>query len=263
MTKEGKMSEKSNEGMTRREATHKILTVIALATGLSISEVRSLLAADKAILNKTVTVKPSIKVTRPLSRTLVIPKKSTNDKVKALKVLLENSVEVFENEYGRSTPVQTGRVDELLVGKTLPPGMAGDIVNVCGTHFDPSGFGSGAVGLVGCSGANTCTGQDLTGSGGDGEPCWGTNDCNGQSCPKMGICTDNTCEDQDCPKLGICEKNNQSLTTADFLSDVTNDAYIGLLLQEFNVTTVEALQNLLNDTLNSLSTGKALQWPPK
>jgi len=250
------MSEKSNGGMTRREATHKILSVIALATGLSISEVRSLLAQVKTIT----TVKPA-PVSTTLSRTTIVPQKAANDKVKALKVLLENSTEVFENEYGRMTPIQTGRMDALFTGKVIPPDLAGNIVNMCGVHFNPAGSGIGATGVMGCSGTNTCTGQELSGSGGDGEPCWGTNTCSGQKCPQQEMCGDNTCEDQECPKFKFCDKNKESLTSAEYLSDIAGDVYIQLLFQEFNVTTVDALHTQLDKALNTLSVGKALQWP--
>jgi len=125
------MSEKSKEELTRREATQKILSVIALATGLSISEVRSLLAEDKTAT--------AIEPVKPLNRTEVIKQKATSDKVKALKVLLENRVEVFESEYGRTTPIQKVKIDTLYpADKIVPPDLAGSIVNMCAVHFNPA-----------------------------------------------------------------------------------------------------------------------------
>ena len=99
--------------------------------------------------------------------------------------------------------------------------------------------------------------------GGTGEPCSGTNDCNGQSCPNLAKCEDNSCEDQDCPKFLICDpKNNESIVSEDLLGAVEGDLYVQLLFKEYNVESIGALAKQIDAALAQIATGEMAHWPP-
>lgn len=232
----------SKEKINRREAMDRVMRLVALAAGLSASELSLLLAEDNE-------GRPPQK----LDRKSIIAQKAANEEIKILKVFVENTLEVFENEFGRVLPVYEKPIEEFLTN--IPQDMRGQMVNVCGGHFDTGIFKAGKTGLMFCTGSNTCTGQGIGDSIPGGEPCEGTNNCSGQSCPNLTTCPDNTCDDQDCPKLSICGKNKQTIVTAALLERFKADPYVQLLSQEFNVTTAKALAEQISRRLQDLRRG--------
>ena len=232
------MATKNGEGFSRREASKRILKLLAVATGLSVPEVRALLAAGagaQAAQTPTPWFRAAGQPPKLDRRTIVAQKSAAND-VKVLKVLLENNRQVFENQFGRSTAI---------IQRQINPGK---IANVCGVNFGMAGvmdeIGGGALGLI-CTDINTCTGQDLQGGG-----CDGMNTCSGQSC-SQGQCDDNKCKDQNCG-LGACGRNVQRIVSAEMLTQFRTDPYIQLLFQEFNVTSPDQLAQSVNARLAAL-----------
>jgi hypothetical protein len=242
------MATSTGGGLSRREASKRILKLLALATGLSVPEVRALLAAGagaQAVQTPTPWFggKPTAKATPwfagqtgGANRNTIVAQKSAANDVKILKVLLENNRQVFENQFGRSTAI---------IQRPINPGK---IANVCGVNFGGADvineIGGGALGLF-CQDVNTCTGQDL---GGDG--CNGMNSCSGQTCDQNN-CNDNLCQGQKC-QLDNCGNNSQKIVSAEMLTQFRTDAYIQLLFQEFNVTSPDQLAQSINARLAAL-----------
>jgi len=244
------MATKNGEGLSRREASKRILKLLALATGLSVPEVRALLAAgagDQAAQTPTpwyTGKQPAAKPTpwfagqtAGVNRKTIVAQKSASNDVRILKVQLENTRLVFESQFGRSTPI---------IQRQINPGK---IANVCGVNFGGADvineIGGGALGLF-CQDVNTCTGQDL---GGDG--CDGMNSCSGQSCDQNN-CNDNLCQGQEC-QLDNCGNNSQKIVSAEMLTQFRTDPYIQLLFQEFNVTSPEQLAQSINARLAAIA----------
>ena len=201
--------------LSRRDAMDRIVKIIGVATGLSVSQVKGLLYGQ-TVLTKSAPAQ--------LDKKTILLKKTSNAQLKALKVLLENSRQVFENEYGRVTPIISRAVDNRRT-------------NVCVTHFGIPDVNR-TVGLGICRDTNTCTGQDLVGPE---DPCEKTNDCNGQSCPSMYDCSSNKCENQECPRLVSCGDNQESIFSTGLLDSLRSDIYVQMLFREFNVNTTAAL----------------------
>jgi hypothetical protein len=233
------MGTRNADELSRREATKRLLKLLALATGLSVPEVRALLAAGagaQAVATPTPWFRAAGQPPRLDRKTIVAQKSAAND-VKTLKVLLENNRQVFENQFGRSTAI---------IQRPLNPGK---IVNMCGVNFGMAGvmdeIGGGALGLW-CQDINTCTGQDLDGGG-----CDGMNTCSGQSCSQA-QCDDNKCKDQTCD-LARCGTNVQTIVSAEMLTQFRTDPYIQLLFQEFNVISPDQLAQSVNARLAALA----------
>jgi len=217
------------KGINRRNALDRMIKLIAVAAGLSSAELRALLGSQ---------------IQRVQDEKTIIMQKSASKFVKNLKVLIENSRDVFENEFGRVRPVRQVnvkqivpelnrflRVDQLQRDRFID-GIA-DPAMFCGKNFGASGeFLSGLIEGFICAGENSCTGQDV----GGGSGCAGTNECNGQSCDGF-VCAGNDCEGQTCGEFGYCEGNKQSIVSVAELDRFRTDPYIQMLFEKFNVTT--------------------------
>lgn len=230
------MSEKK---ITRRGAMGKVLKMIALSAGISVSELTMILSA------KAGTVKSSkfIKV-KDIART----------KLKMLKVKLSGyNKGVFQSEFGRITPLRPVRQMRI-------PGLDKGIKGMgCGVHS--GGFGAnasscpqlgfcGAFGGGSCPSLNTCnenvcTDQDFGGM--DGTDCQGVNDCNGQDCNSLENCGDNDCSGQDCSNLTSCDKNKQSLV--ELLNRFRTDQYVQDLMSYFHITNTRQLAGRVNSMI--------------
>jgi hypothetical protein len=242
LKKEGNMSKGQ---ITRREAMSHVTKIVAMAAGLSASELSELLSAQ-------IPPPPSGTTTSP-----VLLQQSASDAIKRLKSILENTRTVFESQYGRVTPVQKLSVDQLLpkVGSILPKDtiqrqkyldqMAG--MGSCMVQFLSGAGGSGALGDSVCLEKNSCTGEE---SGG----CAHGNECNGQSCPIIFNCAGNNCEGQNacsCPGQDkVCLGNNNSIISIDELTASRTDPYIGLLFTRYRVSTVKDLYVQINRVLS-------------
>jgi|WetSurMetagenome_2_1015567.scaffolds.fasta_scaffold205750_1 hypothetical protein len=228
------------DDFTRRDVLNRLLKIVGLATGLSVVEIQSLLA-QRTSSGKT----PAA----PLDKKAAGALKKVNKDLKTLKVLLENNIQVFENEFGRATPTVSRPLGKVMSQKKLPPGLQDQIVQVCGRNFSMAGAANKKAGLGLCIGVNTCAGQDLTGPDG---PCTGTNTCSGQSCPHNYICDDNTCQSQKCPKFVDCGKNNESIVNAALLQEFKDDPYVQQLFREFKVNTAPELARQIQLRLQTM-----------
>jgi len=239
----------AKEKLGRRQALDRLLKIIAVATGLSVSELKSLLSSPQKELKTQKTI---------------IFRKSANKSVKLLKVLVENSRAVFENEFGRMTPVREIPQTQLLPEiKHIFPRMPklseqfledmGDIGHLTDRNFgNPDYFKDGIIQGFICAGVNTCSGQDVDGGSG----CAGTNECNGQSCDSY-VCAGNDCDGQNCGTFDYCEGNKTSIVcdgeqcdqfiiSVGELQQNIRDPYIQLLLDRYNVTRASDLATQLN-----------------
>ena len=249
------MAARNGEGLSRREASKRILKLLAVATGLSVPEVRALLAAGagaQAAQTPTPWVggkQPAAKSTPWFSgqttgsnRNTIVAQKSASNAVKVLKVLLENNRQVFENQFGRSTAI---------IQRPMGPGR---MANVCGVNFGVAdaiaGIGGGALGLI-CMDVNTCSAQDL-GGGEGGECCPGTNSCNLQTCSGQTSCGSDSCEEQTCNGEG-CTSHSTKIVSAEMLTQFKTDPYIQLLFQEFRVTSADQLAQSIHERLVALA----------
>jgi len=220
----------------------RVLKIVAVATGLSVSEVKGLLFGQ-------------VRLKQTRKQKAVILQKSANKSVKLLKVLLENRKDVFESEFGRSTPFRKAAKAKVFVDiqSFLPQNQDmrnnfmdhfGDIVNVCGANFGVPGGIPGVEGFI-CAGVNTCTGQDVDGGSG----CAGTNECNGQSCDSY-VCSGNDCDDQSCDEFDYCENNKSSIIDLEDIDRFRTDPYIQVLFERFNVSTSTDLLAQVNSMLS-------------
>jgi len=235
------MGKKNQEGITRREAMTRIMQIVALAAGISVSDLTFLLSAADA---------------------------QTLTKLKILKVKLSGfDRQVFESEFGHVTPLVPIKT---VPGQIMEPGQIIGDLKGCSVFFALSALGAAACPSLANCGSNSsgcpcldscnenvCSGQDYGGGGCWELDCTGTNDCNGQDCPNLTSCGDNECTDQDCPKLTNCEKHKSSLL--DTLNQFRTDQYIQDLMRYFNVTTTQALATQINTMIQQHKTITPIQ----
>ena len=220
----------AKEKIGRRKAMNRMMKMVAVAAGLSTHELNALLSSQIR------------------DEKTVVLQKSTSKFVKNLKVLIEDSKNIFENEFGRVSPTRQVRLQQLLpdIQRFLPvdnlqqnrflEGIA-DPAFFCGRNFGLSdAFKSGVIEGFICAGENSCSGQDVDGGSG----CAGTNECNGQTCDGF-VCAGNDCEGQSCSDFGYCEGNKQSIVSIADLDKFRTDPYIQLLFQKYNVRTTTQL----------------------
>jgi hypothetical protein len=245
----------NKDELTRRDVLSRLCTIAAAATGLSVAEVESLFAD---VTKPQVKKKPAKKKATPevspktVSKTqeAALAKKTADKNLKALKVLLENSKQVFENEYGRVTPVVQKPAKNFFDKGKLPNDMVGGYFDVCPANIGLGGGVTGKVDLGICQGVNICNGQKLTGPD---DPCEGTNTCNGQNCTGMVECDDNSCQGQKCSTHVTCGKNTQTLVTVDLLNQFKTDPYVQALFTEFEVNNAAALLTKIKARLGTFA----------
>jgi hypothetical protein len=229
----------SKKQISRREAMGRVTKVVAMAAGLSATELKRLLSAQTSAPNT------------------VILQKSANNTIKALKSLLENTKAVFESQYGRTTPVVKMSINELLprIGNILPKDQIqrqryidhlGTSPLVCPINFTAAETaGSGALGATACLDSNTCTGESSDG-------CAHGNTCNGQTCTPGGFnCSGDRCTGQTCSGgQHLCVGNSDSIVSASELGLARTDPYIELLFKRYNVTGTQDLALKIDQVLS-------------
>lgn len=191
----------------RRDFISQAAKVIAMAAGLSAVEVRRLLGVDGGGSSA------------PAEEYSVL-QKSAEAKIKALKVLLENSLPVFENEYGRVTPLEKGYFDaknpkSLITMCRVEWLQADEIVHDCRVVHAP---GASCGTLVTCGG----------------------NACGEQDCPALRFCGGIGCGKQSCPLLGR-SAGKPEWTNSSFYAQFRSDPYIQHLFRRFQATSAEEL----------------------
>ena len=229
--------------ITRRGAMGKILKMVALSAGISVSQLTAILSA------KAGTVK---------SRSLSKVKISARTKLKMLKVKLSGyNKGVFRSEFGRNTPLKP--VSQMRI-PDLDRGMKG---MGCGVHSfaGPSGanqasscpsftictsnMDSNCPSLMGCR-RNQCDDQDY---GGDGDGSCTANDCSNQDCSNLYSCNGNDCTDQDCPNLTVCDRGASLADLANLLNRFKTDQYVQDLMGYFHVTNTRQLARQVNSMI--------------
>lgn len=216
----------SKKGINRREFVDRTLKIIAAAVGLSTTELSRILSADVKELTQTQKLQRLQKYN--------IYKKSANEVIKGLKVIIENDKRIFENEYGRITPKITLPRDP----KGIIPGGA---INHCGVYWVEKG-------MEFFKDMQSC--QAVFSAGGDcGELGWcDPNNCDGQSCGTLVWCEPNNCPGNSCPELETCAPNNQILDES-FFEQYQADPYIQHLMVKFKVNTSKDLAAQVNNML--------------
>lgn len=205
------------EKLDRRGFVSATLKIVAALAGMELADFRQLLAENTDGL------------TSAESQEYSILQRSADRQVKALKVLIENDPRVFENEYGRITPLEKGYFDPRNPGSLLTMCRIewfkpGGIVDSCKIVYQAGGS---------CGGLKNCA----------------TNACGRQTCGKLESCTDvNSCSGQVCPGFGSCGTNTQSIRSS-FLENFKSDPYIQYLFKRFGVTTAQALETQVNNLL--------------
>jgi hypothetical protein len=215
--------------LTRRDATNRIMKTVAAAAGLSVLDLKRVLAAQAGQRNS------------PSSDALA-------DQLKALRTLIAGRREVFVSEYGRMTPIDPKVIRP---GQNLP----------CPAHFFGAGdpLASGSCAWLNCDGTNTCAGQCLGDGGGapdcpKGGECTGTNSCDGQTCSTQKECHPNNCPGNDCGLLGNCKPaNNQILS--DLLAPLSGERYVQDLMRQYRITGTTALAGKLDALLTERREG--------
>ncbi len=226
-----------NNDLNRRKFMDITMKAIAAAAGISVFELEKLLAAED------MQVEP--KQTTSRQQEYSIYQKTAQAEIKALKVMVENNPDVFENEYGRQIPVQNTNIKNAVnIGLITNEfarmaDLAGRInLDFCSNNFDFSMIGN----FSGVCGFNTCGGQS------NGDFC-DDNDCNFQTCTDMTLCGKNGCGSQECPK-NACGINNTSLVDQAILQQNMSDPYVQHLMKQFHVVSADALAIQLTNLLN-------------
>ena len=220
------MSRVQKTAMSRRTAMDKILRCVALATGMTLPQVRRIFGAElKTVSKKTIAAS------------------STASSLKLLKVKLSGyDKNVFINEFGR-----LNKLVEIQPGMGDQPHQLGCTINFGG------GIGDFANDALKCPCMTSCTGNGCDGQrvGGPSSECT-DNTCDGQFCVELDSCTNNDCEDQNCTSLKDCTGNKQSLV--DILNQYSTDPYVQNLMNHFNVSTVQDLSTQINTMIDSKRT---------
>lgn len=220
------------EIITRRGAMGKILKMVALSAGISVSQLTAILSAKAGTLK---------------SRSLIKVQDSALTKLKMLKVKISGyNKNVFHNEFGRITPlkpVSQMRIPGLDIGmKGMGCGVhsfAGGInqastcpsFSICVNNID-----SNCPSLAGCT-RNQCDDQGY--GGGSGE--CGANDCSNQDCTNLTSCQGNDCTGQKCPKLETCDRAASLAELTDLLNRFKTDQYVQDLMGYFHITNTQQL----------------------
>jgi hypothetical protein len=203
------------EKFGRREFMTHLMQVLAVATGLSAVEVERLLGA--------VSGEGAANLDAALQKSFDIYQKSAKAEIKALKVLIEDNRRVFENEFGRITPIKTQEIRD-------------SIMKVCGVHWAKPGE------MVDVCRAVYAKGSEC----GKLKTC-GDNSCSGLKCPVLESCETETCPGLNCPNLGSC--GTLSMINGSFFEKFKSDPYVQHLFERFNVTTSDALAVQVRDIL--------------
>ena len=197
----------TKEKYSRRDFISQAVKVIAVAAGLSAAEVRRLLGADGG--------RPSVP-----GEEYSVFQKSAEAKIKALKVLIEDNRQVFENEYGRITPPEKGYFD------AKDPKSLITMCRVAWLQPDESVHDCRVVHAPGasCGYLMYCTG----------------NSCGNQQCPRLDGCGQNGCGKQQCPMVNKIS-GKAEWTDSSFYVQFRSDPYIQHLFRRFRLTSAEEL----------------------
>lgn len=202
------------------------MKLIASAAGVSVFDIENLMGSDG--------MNGELMQTTQRQKYNVF-QKSAKAEIKALKVLVENNKKMFENEYGRITPVADMTIKQF--PKLNIPDLMGGAFKGCAAHFKD--FGD--LGVVACI-ANFDANGSCTGLRG----CDDGNSCSGQACGNLYTCAPNSCPNQSCPILSSCKPNSQILSGS-FYEQYKSDPYIQNLMEQYNVTTSDALAKKLDN----------------
>ena len=221
------------EKINRRNFLDKTVKIIATATGLSVAKLDQLLGADENQLG------------RQKASQYNIYQKSANTTIKGLKTIIENDRRVFENEFGRITPMVIKPREPYIPQDIFPNAPWRGCSVLWFDAMDVLGRGG-----IGCMAVFTPGGA--CGLLGECQP----NNCNGQACPQLCQCKPNNCPGNSCPNQGNCKPGcacvggNTNILNGPFFEQYRTDPYIQALMQRFGVTDSGALANEVNKMLS-------------
>jgi len=226
--------------ITRRGAMGKILKVVALSAGISVSQLITILSAKAGTIT---------------SRSVSKVNESALTKLKMLKVKLSGyNKNVFHSEFGRATPLKPANqirmpgFDRGMMGMGCSvhsfAGVSGanqasacPSFTICTSNMD-----SNCPSLLGCR-RNQCDDQDY---GGDGDGSCTANDCSNQDCSSLTSCNGNDCTDQNCPNLTVCDRAASIADLTNLLNRFKTDQYVQDLMGYFRVTNTRQLAQQVN-----------------
>jgi hypothetical protein len=245
--------------MTRREAMARLTKIVAMAAGLSTTQVRRLFGAEP---KTTKQLKPLQKATpvqkaTPIKKTPDIRKlqnvRASNTKVKILKVMLHNNRSVFESEFGRITPAY-----EVTDVQDIPPNYGRFITQlpqdfiqegsfICPVHAAGAGVGSG----IGQCNTGLICGENFYGEG-MGSTSGECNYCSVDGCSGHLLCF----PPYECGKVSCgTHLTSEIVFTPSFFNQYINDPYVQALFEEFNAPTSQALAQELRTMLQQSRQG--------
>ena len=203
----------------RRKFMTHVMKILAVITGLGVSEVSKLLeGGDIGIANSG----------HDFAQKYNIYQKSSDYEIKALKVLVEDNRKVFENEFGRITGVNT------ISDKKRP----GELMKVCQVEW----IGQGSI-------IETCETVYSKGGSCPNQVACGENTCDEQDCDRFISCGKNTCPGQNCPRLGNCTSINSQVFSRAFFDKHKSDPYVQQLFMRFDVSTSDELATQVKNLL--------------
>ena len=246
--------------MSRRKAMARLTKIVAMAAGLSTTQVRRLFGLEKATPTMK-TQKPVQKVTPVQKATLMkrtrdIKKlqnvRTSNKNVKILKLMLQKNRLVFESEFGRITPAYKVTDVNNIPGSYrrfishLRPDFIQEGSSICPVHA--GGFGSD---LAQC-GAGLVCGENFSGVTGVVSGSSECNHCTQDGCSGHLLCfPPYSCGEVSCGTRLTTEFH----ITSSFLNQHKNDPYVQALFEEFNVPTSQALAHELQTMLQQSRQG--------
>ena len=225
----------------------RLTKIVAMAAGMSTLQVSRLFALEKV---KTPAPKATT-VKRPSNLKNLDKVNAKNEKVKILKVLLQNKRSVFEAEFGRETPAYVIRnpknippkYRDFLQGFDVKPGMM-----ICGVEW----LGAGEI--MQCDAGLLCGANFISGMSGAVAGNCADNDCNLCSHGCGGEAHLMCMGDFTCPHVSCSPENLyngiQGFANAGFFDRYRQDPYVHALFQEFNVKTSRELAREIKSMLN-------------
>ena len=210
---------------------------VAAGAGLSLADSRLLLAMQG-------------------KQTSALSSEEAKAQFKTLKVLVMQSRQVFETEYGRVTPV---------VQKQLK----GQMVSYCGRNFQETAYQNKVwsqcainYSMAGCKvfaqldcEDNTCTGQNAKTDDPSGSRCSVRNSCDGQSCNSFRCLGVNGCrgQDENCGGFDGCGSNSQGhmLQFKAVVEQFAQEQFMKDLFNKHGVSTSEAMAEALDKMMEA------------
>ena len=251
------MKEMKEKKITRREAVGRLAKIVAMAAGLSTTQVRRLFGVEPQTTKQLKPIQKATPVQKPIQKAPNLQNvknvRTSNINVKILKVLLHNNRSVFESEFGRTTPAyEVTDVQDIppSYGRfitQLPPDFIQDGSFICPVHAAGAGVGSD---VAQCAAGLVC-GENFYGEG-MGSTSGECNYCSVDGCSGHLVCF----PPYECGKVSCGTKLTSEISlTPSFFNQYKNDPYVQALFEEFNAPTSQVLAQELQTMLQQSRLG--------